>query len=1686
MDLNDIRRYIWVILAGVLLLLAVVIVLVIQVGNGGSTAVPTVTPTLTPRAVPTATPTPTLMPTSTPTPAPTFTPTPMATATPTPEPTHTPTPPAPTLAPTAEPTVEPTAEPTVAPTVEPTAVPTPAPTPVPTPDPTAPTLVYVQIFYPFASSYGLYYEARPPTQYGAGIINYQLSWTLKGGTDWTESKLLEGTSRYTQSVAGDSFTPDETYEFRIRGRNSANQWTPWSDTLDVVAPPYKSSTTIAPMTPTPAGTPTPTATARPRASGTTGRRPSVNPTPTTRPRTTTDRESTDTTPSTSPVINSFITSRSRIDPGQTATLTWRTTNATSVTISGISGGFSYDGSTTVRPSRTTTYTLTATRSGRSVTRRVTVTVSGTGTSTGIVNRFTANPTTIAEGNSAVLEWMTTGAKTLAITGGSEPVDASDKPAGNAVVMPTTTTTYTLTATGESGTPPVVRTVTITVIPQAIVHSFGFTETSDAMPDGDIYEGEAATLTWTTSNATSIIIDNGVSVSATSGTVTVRPAQTTTYTLTAVWVGGVVQATKTVTINVIPRPTINFTADPPSITSGESSRLEWTTSDATSVALTDNDSSTDDATDYADLNLSGTKGVTPTRTTTYTLTATWDGGTLASQVTVRVGSGTTAPRILSFTANPSTITADNETVLEWTTSNATEVTISDVAGTLDVAAGRTVVRPTETTTYTLTATGASGTTPVTRNVTVTVHQVPEIVSFVAEEIPDTPGGETYKLTWTTLHATRVTIDNGVSASAANGSVTVRPWTDTTYKLTAIGPGGAVTRDVDADVAPRPSIREFETDDDMIVSGERTTLRWTTDDAATVAITDNDPNTDDEDLYAGLSVSSSKSVGPIATTGDRMITYTLTVKNSAGVTVTATTTLKVKPALPTVTGFTAAPTSVGSGGRVDLTWTATGATSIAISDGSSNVYSTSTSVAGTMGATARRPIGEVNDTITYTLTATGPGGTNANPPTQEITIVAGPGIDFTANRYRVPLDGSVTLSWRTTNATSVVIMNGNTNVHTASTPSQAARGSVTVMPTVDTTYTLTATGNGVMNTATVSVEIIPPPMVTAFTADPFDVALRGLVNLTWTTTDATSVTITNDINGEVRRITTQDQVNSGTAGVTPTADTTYTLTATGPSGTVISDPLEVTIARPTVVSFEADEADSTSVELGDSVTLTWTTTSAASIKIEASTSDGTGVVRTTSSLSQLDSGSFTVTPDANTTYILTATGPGGTDITSVNVTIDPPVIDSFTAMPEAISVGESSTLRWTTTSAASITINDGSDDIYTTDSSSQVTSGSHTVRPATTTTYTLTAMGSDVSLTDTVTITVTALATEVNAPASPTIDSFTANPTEIESGEPATLTWATTDATSVAINGVTVTLDVDGDTDVYPTVTTIYTLTAIGPGGLVTAAATVTVTGTATPDAPTIDSFTAFPETSDSGKDVLLQWQTNNATSVVLNHGSSDFYTTDTTNEVASGSVTVAPTVTTAYTLNAIGPGGNTTATVTVTVTDTGDEGSDQVRPKIETLTVNGTAVGGHTETWTVNGEDLDVYIARLRAERTVDGVPGEIMEGDFVDLVSTITDEPTVNVGANEDAVFEWTTSNATRFSINWRRDVEPFTLDGRTTYADSLAYGTRFTIVTVDSGTFTLSPPQGGWSSGTSDLYIVRASHYNGYTDKKIVRVVSP
>lgn len=79
-------------------------------------------------------------------------------------------------------------------------------------------------------------------------------------------------------------------------------------------------------------------------------------------------------PPTTPIINSFLTLSPTIVIGESSTLSWSVTDATTVTIDHGVGTIALSGTTTVSPITTTTYTLTATNTAGSVTASVTVTV----------------------------------------------------------------------------------------------------------------------------------------------------------------------------------------------------------------------------------------------------------------------------------------------------------------------------------------------------------------------------------------------------------------------------------------------------------------------------------------------------------------------------------------------------------------------------------------------------------------------------------------------------------------------------------------------------------------------------------------------------------------------------------------------------------------------------------------------------------------------------------------------------------------------------------------------------------------------------------------------------------------------------------------------------------------------------------------------------------------------------------------------------------------------------------------------------------------------------------------------------------------------------------------------------------------------------------------------------------------
>ena len=233
--------------------------------------------------------------------------------------------------------------------------------------------------------------------------------------------------------------------------------------------------------------------------------------------------------------------------GGSATLSWSTVNATSVEITGV-GTFGATGTTTVMPTSPTTYTLIARGAGGEATCNATVQVGPPDPEDPlpIIGTFAADPTSIVEGQSSTLTWQVTRADTITISPGIGTVPAN----GSSVVSPTTTTTYTLTATNRTGRS-VTADATIAVGGRAQILSFTVAPTTITFP------GQPVTFEWRTSNATQVFIDGGVGPRPLNGSFTnAGPVKTQTYTLTAVNSGS--SATAQVTVTLTPPGSGNTT------------------------------------------------------------------------------------------------------------------------------------------------------------------------------------------------------------------------------------------------------------------------------------------------------------------------------------------------------------------------------------------------------------------------------------------------------------------------------------------------------------------------------------------------------------------------------------------------------------------------------------------------------------------------------------------------------------------------------------------------------------------------------------------------------------------------------------------------------------------------------------------------------------------------------------------------------------------------------------------------------------------------------------------------------------------------------------------------------------------------------------------------------------------------
>ena len=237
--------------------------------------------------------------------------------------------------------------------------------------------------------------------------------------------------------------------------------------------------------------------------------------------------------------------------GQSATLTWATSNATACTASGAWSGSEAVGASNTQAVTPTVaganlYTLTCTGPGGSANAAATVTATAPPTPTVTI---AANPTAITLGQSATLTWTTSNATACTASGAWSGSEGT----GESITHSVTPTVaganlYTLTCTGPGGSANATATVTATAPPPTPAVTLAVSPTA-------ITQGQSATLTWTTSNATACTASgawSGSEAAAASNTLSVTPtmAGANVYTITCTGAGGSATASATLTVSVL--------------------------------------------------------------------------------------------------------------------------------------------------------------------------------------------------------------------------------------------------------------------------------------------------------------------------------------------------------------------------------------------------------------------------------------------------------------------------------------------------------------------------------------------------------------------------------------------------------------------------------------------------------------------------------------------------------------------------------------------------------------------------------------------------------------------------------------------------------------------------------------------------------------------------------------------------------------------------------------------------------------------------------------------------------------------------------------------------------------------------------------------------------------------------------
>jgi hypothetical protein len=240
----------------------------------------------------------------------------------------------------------------------------------------------------------------------------------------------------------------------------------------------------------------------------------------------------------------------------------------------------------------------------------------------------------------------------------------------------------------------------------------------------------------------------------------------------------------------------------------------------------------------------------------------------------------------------------------------------------------------------------------------------------------------------------------------------------------------------------------------------------------------------------------------------------------------------PTAPQIAKFTAIPQSIQPGGSATLAWSVSQSDSVEIEPG-----------IGVVASEGERPVSP-QQTMEYTLTAKGSGGSSSREVTVSVEQVPAPQIDsFVTDVGTVAAGGTARLSWSVSGSVSGITIDPGFD----SLPAKGER-SVTVNQTTD--YTLTASGAGGRTSAKLTIRAAPVPPRVTLDATPSTVRAGEAATVRWNVSGASKITLYPG---------GQTVGESGSMVVKPTNTIRVSILAEGPGGSTVRD-ATVFVSRP----------------------------------------------------------------------------------------------------------------------------------------------------------------------------------------------------------------------------------------------------------------------------------------------------------------------------------------------------------------------------------------------------------------------------------------------------------------------------------------------------------------------------------------------